>query len=127
MVFPRHFIKGEKNRRWQCEKKKDKKVDGKLTDTCVIYFLAEAGLAAEAELKAPEDRTEDEKMALMGRPKLGDITRAQIRIKESKEFKNTVDKLVQRANASLILGKLIIILSSVEWKIKIIDSFEYQY
>ncbi|XP_058789963.1 sodium/calcium exchanger 1 isoform X2 [Phymastichus coffea] len=64
----------------------------------------QGGLAAEAELKAPEDRTEEEKMSLLGRPKLGDISRAQIRIKESKEFKNTVDKLVQRANASLILG-----------------------
>ncbi|XP_023246953.1 sodium/calcium exchanger 1 [Copidosoma floridanum] len=65
---------------------------------------AEAGLAAAAEMKAPEERTEEEKMALLGRPRLGDIARAQIRIKESKEFKNTVDKLVQRANASLILG-----------------------
>ncbi|KAL7301449.1 hypothetical protein TKK_0005889 [Trichogramma kaykai] len=70
-----------------------------------IYLLiAEAGLAVAAEMKAPEDRTEEEKMALLGRPKLGEIFRAQIRIKESKEFKNTVDKLVQRANASIILG-----------------------
>ncbi|EGI58180.1 Sodium/calcium exchanger 1 [Acromyrmex echinatior] len=43
-------------------------------------------------------------MALLGRPRLGEVFRAQIRIKESKEFKNTVDKLVQRANASIILG-----------------------
>lgn len=57
-------------------------------------------------MKAPEERTEEEKMALLGRPRLGEISRAQIRIKESKEFKNTVDKLVQRANASIILGKL---------------------
>lgn len=56
-------------------------------------------------MKAPEERSEDEKMALLGRPKLGEIFRAQIRIKESKEFKNTVDKLVQRANASIILGE----------------------
>ncbi|XP_015109172.1 sodium/calcium exchanger 3 [Diachasma alloeum] len=65
---------------------------------------AEAGLAASAELKAPEDRTDEEKMALLGRPRLGDVSTAQIRIKESKEFKNTVDKLVQRANASILLG-----------------------
>ncbi|PNF16987.1 hypothetical protein B7P43_G03147 [Cryptotermes secundus] len=64
----------------------------------------EAGLAAVAERKRPEDRTEADKMALLGRPRLGDITRAQIRIKESKEFKNTVDKLVQRANASILIG-----------------------
>ncbi|XP_011634463.1 sodium/calcium exchanger 2 isoform X1 [Pogonomyrmex barbatus] len=65
---------------------------------------AEAGIAAAAEMKLPENRTEEEKMALLGRPRLGEVSRAQIRIKESKEFKNTVDKLVQRANASIILG-----------------------
>ncbi|XP_022909911.1 sodium/calcium exchanger Calx isoform X2 [Onthophagus taurus] len=63
-----------------------------------------ASLAASAEKKRPEDRTEQEKVALLGKPRLGEITRAQIRIKESKEFKNTVDKLVQRANASLLIG-----------------------
>ncbi|XP_033216462.1 sodium/calcium exchanger 3 isoform X2 [Belonocnema kinseyi] len=65
---------------------------------------ADAGLASAAELKPPEERTDEEKMALRGRPQLGEIVRAQIRIKESKEFKNTVDKLVQRANASILLG-----------------------
>lgn len=46
-------------------------------------------MAAEAEKKRPEDRTEQERVAIMGKPRLGDITRAQIRIKESKEFKVT--------------------------------------
>ncbi|KDR22763.1 Sodium/calcium exchanger 1, partial [Zootermopsis nevadensis] len=64
----------------------------------------QSGLAAIAESKRRDDLTEEEKMALLGRPRLGDITRAQIRVKESKEFKNTVDKLVQRANASLLIG-----------------------
>ncbi|XP_016840736.1 sodium/calcium exchanger 2 isoform X3 [Nasonia vitripennis] len=79
---------------------------------------AEAGLAAAAEIKAPEERTEEEKMALLGRPKLGEIFRAQVRIKESKEFKNTVDKLVQRANASIILGGSRTVLSTgtSSWK-----------
>lgn len=63
-----------------------------------------ASLAATAEKKKVDERTDEEKMALMGRPRLGDVARAQIRIKESKEFKNTVDKLVQRANASLLIG-----------------------
>ncbi|XP_059610533.1 sodium/calcium exchanger 1 [Phlebotomus argentipes] len=63
-----------------------------------------ASLVQEAEAKAPEDLTEEDKMALLGRPKAGDVIRSQIRIKESKEFKNTVDKLVQRANASLLIG-----------------------
>lgn len=41
----------------------------------------------EAEAKAPEDLTEEDKMILLGRPKNGDIVRAQLRVKESKEFK----------------------------------------
>nr|XP_032521023.1 sodium/calcium exchanger 1 isoform X2 [Danaus plexippus plexippus] len=49
----------------------------------------------------PEDEAV---VAMMGFPRAGEITRAQLRIKESKEFKNTVDKLVQRANASIIIG-----------------------
>ncbi|KAL2718416.1 sodium/calcium exchanger 1 isoform X1, partial [Vespula squamosa] len=68
-----------------------------------FLILAEAGMAVAAELKQPEERTEEEKMALLGKPKLGEVSKAQIRIKESKEFKNTVDKLVQRANASILL------------------------
>jgi len=48
--------------------------------------------------------SEEEKVALLGKPRLGEVTRTQIRIKESKEFKNTVDKLVQRANNSLLVG-----------------------
>lgn len=46
-----------------------------------------ANAITEAEAKAPEELTDRDKMALMGRPKIGDITRAQLRIKESKEFK----------------------------------------
>jgi hypothetical protein len=41
----------------------------------------------ELDAKDPETLTEDEKVALLGRPRLGDITKIQIRIKESKEFK----------------------------------------
>lgn len=52
------------------------------------FFLDEvANLAAEAERKHPEERTERERIAILGKPRLGDISRAQIRIKESKEFK----------------------------------------
>lgn len=55
-------------------------------------------------MKEKKTLTKEEKIALEGWPKLGPDTRAQIRVKESKEFKNTVDKLVQRANASLLVG-----------------------
>ncbi len=40
----------------------------------------------------------------LGKPRLGDNTKTQIRIKESKEFRNTVDKLLKRANAKLLVG-----------------------
>nr|KAF7439036.1 hypothetical protein H0235_001427 [Vespula pensylvanica] len=73
------------------------------TDYFTLSLKSEAGIAVAAELKQPEERTEEEKMALLGKPKLGEVSKAQIRIKESKEFKNTVDKLVQRANASILL------------------------
>ncbi|CAO1425502.1 unnamed protein product [Diamesa serratosioi] len=46
----------------------------------------------DAEAKAPEDLTEEDKMALLGRPKNGDTIRAQLRIKESKEFKGNSSK-----------------------------------
>lgn len=45
---------------------------------------------SEAEAKAPEDLTEYDKMALLGRPKSGTNVRAQLRIKESKEFKVSI-------------------------------------
>ncbi|CAG0888557.1 unnamed protein product [Darwinula stevensoni] len=47
---------------------------------------------------------EEAKVAALGKPRLGEVIRAQIRVKESKEFKNTVDKLLKRANASLVVG-----------------------
>ncbi|CAK1584001.1 unnamed protein product [Parnassius mnemosyne] len=56
---------------------------------------------AEHLVTLPEDEAV---VAMMGLPRAGEITRAQLRVKESKEFKNTVDKLVQRANASIIIG-----------------------
>lgn len=41
----------------------------------------------ELDAKDPETLTEEEKVAMLGRPRLGDITKIQIRIRESKEFK----------------------------------------
>merc|ERR1712042_39381 len=49
---------------------------------------------SELDAKNPEELTEEEKIALLGRPCLGANTRIQIRIKESKEFKNSVDKMM---------------------------------
>merc|ERR1712180_481441 len=59
---------------------------------------------SELDAKSPEELTEEEKIALLGRPCLGANTRIQIRIKESKEFKNSVDKMMQKANNSMVVG-----------------------
>ncbi|GAB6024200.1 hypothetical protein CHUAL_008901 [Chamberlinius hualienensis] len=47
---------------------------------------------------------EEEQIALLGKPTLGETTKTQIRIKESKEFKHTVDKLIKMGNVSLMVG-----------------------
>lgn len=56
------------------------------------------------EQKEGDELTEDEKIALLGKPKLGNDPRAQIRIKENKEYKSMVDKLVKKANNSILVG-----------------------
>merc|ERR1711970_1312123 len=56
------------------------------------------------DAKNPEDLTEEEKIALLGRPCLGTNTRIQIRIRESKEFKDSVDKMMKKANNSMMVG-----------------------
>lgn len=78
----------------------------------ITNFIDEvASLAAEAEKKKAEERTEQEKLAILGRPRLGDITRAQIRIKESKEFK--------------VRNVFVIVLLSIENVIKYKIIFDY--
>lgn len=59
-----------------------------------LHFIVDELVNAitEAEAKDPNDLTEFDKMSLLGRPKAGEIIRAQLRIKESKEFK--VSKLL---------------------------------
>ncbi|XP_032289785.1 sodium/calcium exchanger Calx isoform X3 [Drosophila virilis] len=58
----------------------------------------------EAEQKSPKDLTELERILLMSRPRNGELTTTYIRIRESQEFRATVDKLVARANVSAVLG-----------------------
>ncbi|XP_023244557.1 sodium/calcium exchanger 2-like, partial [Centruroides sculpturatus] len=50
------------------------------------------------------EASEADKLAMLGKPRLGEYYRCQIRIKESREFKNTVDKLFEKANVSLMIG-----------------------
>merc|ERR1719342_100947 len=59
---------------------------------------------AELDAKNPEELTEEEKIALLGRPCLGANTRISIRIKESKEFKSAVDKMMENSKNSMMVG-----------------------
>uniref|UniRef100_A0A914V5A8 Sodium/calcium exchanger membrane region domain-containing protein n=1 Tax=Plectus sambesii TaxID=2011161 RepID=A0A914V5A8_9BILA len=49
--------------------------------------------------------TEDQlEIAQLGKPRLGEHTRCQITIRESKEFQNVVDRMLKTANMSIMLG-----------------------
>merc|ERR1712183_8498 len=71
------------------------------------------------DAKNPEDLTEEEKIALLGRPCHGNNTKIQIRIRESKEFKSSVDKLMAKTNNSLMQG-------SSSWLEQFTSAFEVQ-
>merc|ERR1719150_1278778 len=71
------------------------------------------------DAKDPESLTEEEKIALLGRPCLGTNSKIQIRIKESKEFKNSVDKIMRKANNSMMVG-------SSSWLEQFTDAFVVQ-
>jgi len=73
----------------------------------------------DIDAKDPETLTEVEKIALLGRPKLGEVTKIQIRIKESKEFKSSVDRMMQRGNASMMMG-------AVSWRDQFMEAFSVQ-
>jgi len=71
------------------------------------------------EEKEGDDMTEDEKIALLGKPKLGPNPKAMIRVKENKEYKSMVDKLVKKANASILVG-------SSSWKDQFMEAFQVE-
>jgi len=67
-----------------------------------------AGLESLAE--------EEKKVAELGAPRLGEITKLIIRIRESKEFKSTVDKLLKKTNMSIMVG-------ASSWKDQFVEAF----
>ncbi|XP_043656298.1 sodium/calcium exchanger 3 isoform X3 [Drosophila teissieri] len=58
----------------------------------------------EVEKKSAQDLTELDRILLLSKPRNGELTTAYVRIRESQEFKATVDKLVAKANVSAVLG-----------------------
>ncbi|XP_045175491.1 sodium/calcium exchanger 1-like isoform X1 [Mercenaria mercenaria] len=73
-----------------------------------VHFLrrktAGKGKSPDADSGAIINSTEDEQLQELGKPRLGDLTKIQISIKESQEFKSVVDKLLKKANVSLVVG-----------------------
>ncbi|GFY57885.1 hypothetical protein TNIN_447551 [Trichonephila inaurata madagascariensis] len=91
------------------------------------YYIKEQSGQELDEHRPSAELTEAEKIALLGKPRLGDNYKIQLRIKESKEFKNTVDKLFEKTNASLTIG-------TSSWKEQFLDVitvsaglFSFQY
>ncbi|KAH8360244.1 hypothetical protein KR093_011468 [Drosophila rubida] len=58
----------------------------------------------ELEQKPYKSLTELERVLLLSKPRAGEMTSVEVRIRESQEFKATVDKLVAKANTSAVLG-----------------------
>ncbi|XP_053714839.1 solute carrier family 8 member 4b isoform X2 [Synchiropus splendidus] len=52
----------------------------------------------------PAVGAEEEEVAKMGCPSLGEHTQVEVVIEESYEFKNTVDKLIKKTNLALVVG-----------------------
>lgn len=51
-----------------------------------------------------EDEEEARRIAELGKPRLGETNVTEIVIEESYEFKNTVDKLIKKANLAVVVG-----------------------
>ncbi|KAH8311980.1 hypothetical protein KR044_008848 [Drosophila immigrans] len=58
----------------------------------------------ELEKKPFNDLTELERVMLLSKPRAGELNSVEVVIRESQEFKATVDKLVAKANTSAVLG-----------------------
>ncbi|XP_052836630.1 sodium/calcium exchanger 3 isoform X2 [Drosophila gunungcola] len=68
------------------------------------YHDEMAAKIMEVEKKSVQDLTELDRILLLSKPRNGELTTAYVRIRESQEFKATVDKLVAKANVSAVLG-----------------------
>ncbi|KRZ28841.1 Sodium/calcium exchanger 3 [Trichinella pseudospiralis] len=60
--------------------------------------------------------TDEERIAELGKPTLGSLTKCTVRIKESREFRGAVDMLIKKANVSLIMG-------TTTWREQFCDAF----
>uniref|UniRef100_A0AAX7SL87 Calx-beta domain-containing protein n=1 Tax=Astatotilapia calliptera TaxID=8154 RepID=A0AAX7SL87_ASTCA len=74
---------------------------------CVCTFGRDAAAYTEARdsnENKPLVGAEEEEVAKMGCPSLGEHTQVEVVIEESYEFKSTVDKLIKKTNLALVVG-----------------------
>uniref|UniRef100_A0A8C4FEQ8 Solute carrier family 8 member 4b n=1 Tax=Dicentrarchus labrax TaxID=13489 RepID=A0A8C4FEQ8_DICLA len=83
---------------------------------CVCVFREEPGERRKQGQNERKDKksdsnenkplvgAEDEEVAKMGCPSLGEHTQVEVIIEESYEFKSTVDKLIKKTNLALVVG-----------------------
>ncbi|KAI7796499.1 solute carrier family 8 sodium/calcium exchanger [Triplophysa rosa] len=70
----------------------------------VPYHTTEGTAKAGEDYEEPAVGAEEEEVAKMGCPSLGEHTKLEVVIEESYEFKNTVDKLIKKTNLALVVG-----------------------
>uniref|UniRef100_H2YTJ2 Calx-beta domain-containing protein n=1 Tax=Ciona savignyi TaxID=51511 RepID=H2YTJ2_CIOSA len=66
--------------------------------------LTQSRFLALKDKKTDEQEEEARRIAELGKPRLGAQTSIEVMIEESYEFKNTVDKLIKKANLAVIVG-----------------------
>ncbi|XP_048732441.1 sodium/calcium exchanger 3-like isoform X3 [Ostrea edulis] len=66
--------------------------------------LEEPSIVRRGSGRRDSETQEEEHLSEMARPRLGDIQMLSVHIQESYEFKNVVDKLLKKANVSLVVG-----------------------
>jgi len=64
-----------------------------------------------------EEEEEARRIAELGKPRLGEVQITEIVIEESYEFKNTVDKLIKKANLAVVVG-------TSSWREQFIEALE---
>nr|XP_057927279.1 sodium/calcium exchanger 1-like isoform X10 [Doryrhamphus excisus] len=62
-------------------------------------------MSCDKDAKDVETKQEEERrIALMGRPKLGELVKLEVVIEESYEFKNSVDKVMKKTRLAVLVG-----------------------
>ncbi|CAG05743.1 unnamed protein product, partial [Tetraodon nigroviridis] len=85
------------------EYEKNKAFAIELGDPVLLEIGQKHGVCDSNENK-PTVGAEEEEVAKMGCPSLGEHTQMEVVIEESYEFKNTVDKLIKKTNLALVVG-----------------------